>query len=107
MPTVKGEGVGERLRVLRGARPQRMIAEAVGVQPRTYQRWEAEGGVSWANAEKLAGYFGVEPIYVLFGASSEDEPTLTEKVAWVEDRLKEQRSAITKVERRVQALEQR
>lgn len=51
----------ERIRTLREESPytQGAIADAIGVTPRAYQRWEEGGGVTWDNLEALAKLHGV------------------------------------------------
>ena len=59
--------VGQRIRDLRGPRPQPAVADAAGVTLRAYQRWEAGGGIAWENLQKLAKVFGVSENYLLYG----------------------------------------
>lgn len=62
---------GERVRALRKARQhyvsQDDVALAVGVNPRTYQNWEAGKGISSRNLSALAGYFGTTTSYIEHG----------------------------------------
>lgn len=61
---------GERLQELRrgkGNPPQPLVAAAVGVSLRTYQSWEAGGGIRFDNREALAKYFGVSISYIVGG----------------------------------------
>lgn len=66
---------GQRLRELRGGKPQPVVADAVGVTLRAYQEWEAGGGIRWDNVKKLAECFGVDDDYILNGPR-EDTPDL-------------------------------
>lgn len=63
--------LGERLQELRGARPQRVIADRVKVTERTYGKWErGEGGIQWDNLETVADYFGVTTNFLLYGSNT-------------------------------------
>jgi transcriptional regulator with XRE-family HTH domain len=60
--------VGARLRELRGARPQPLLADAIGVTLRAYQAWEAgESGIAWRNLHALAEYHDVSENFLLYG----------------------------------------
>lgn len=59
--------VADRIRSLRGPKPQPVIADEVGVRLRTYQHWEAGDGIAWENLQKLASVFGVTENYLLYG----------------------------------------
>jgi transcriptional regulator with XRE-family HTH domain len=66
--------VAARIRELRGARPQPVVAEAIDVRLRTYQHWEHGDGISWENLQKLAAYFGVSENYLLYGEEQAHGP---------------------------------
>ncbi len=68
------EAVATRLKELRGARPQPLVAAEVGVSLRAYQQWEAGGGIAWSNVQALAEFYGVSPQWLLNG----EEPAATD-----------------------------
>jgi transcriptional regulator with XRE-family HTH domain len=59
--------IGARIKELREARriPQPHVADHVGTTLRNYQRWEAGGGTTYDNYERLAEVLGVSPDYLL------------------------------------------
>jgi transcriptional regulator with XRE-family HTH domain len=60
--------IGERLKDLRGRRPQPAIADAIGVTLRAYHAWEAgESGIAWRNLHALAEYHSVNENFILYG----------------------------------------
>lgn len=60
--------VGQRIKELRGPKPQRVIADAVPVTLRAYGAWEAgDSGIAWDNLQRLAEIFGVTENYILYG----------------------------------------
>ncbi len=65
--------IGARLRQLRERRPQDVVARAIGVTPRAYQRWETgESNMRWPNIVAAAQFYGVSEQYLLHGASDGD-----------------------------------
>ncbi len=64
---IKRQDVAQRIRELRGPRPQPRIAAEVGVTLRAYQAWEAGGGIAWPNLEKLAEFHGVTTSWLEHG----------------------------------------
>lgn len=78
--------VGERIKELRGPRPQPHVADQVGVTLRAYQAWEAgESGLAWANLRKLAEFFGVSENYLLYG--SEEPAGPSDQLQRIEEKL--------------------
>lgn len=72
---LKNQEIGDRIRDLRGRRPQTVVAQAIGASPRTLQTWE--GGVAKPNyryLQKLAEFFGVTEGYILDGV--DDRPII-------------------------------
>ena len=65
--------VGRRIAELRNDRhlTQEEAADLAGVTLRAYQKWEAGGGIQFANLRKLADIFGTTPEYI---AGSADTP---------------------------------
>lgn len=59
--------VGARLRALRGAKPQPVVADEIGVTLRAYQRWEAGGGIAWQNLQAIAELYEVSENWLLYG----------------------------------------
>lgn len=59
----------ERIKALREERGLRQqdVADAIGVELRSYQRQEANGGIRGENAKKLADFYGVELKWLLMG----------------------------------------
>lgn len=84
--------IGQRIKELREASPypQPVIARAVGVSLRAYQKWEAGGGISYDNAERLANFHGVEVDWILKGNTTDaanlegvspaDQPNILEQL---------------------------
>lgn len=66
--------VAERIRALRGPKPQPVVADEVGVGLRAYQHWEAGGGISWENLQRLAQVFGVSEDFLLYGSGEAKGP---------------------------------
>lgn len=67
--------MADRLRELRGPKPQPAIANAIGVGLRTYQTWEeAAVSPSWENLQALAGHFNVSEDYLLYGEAETQGP---------------------------------
>lgn len=65
---LRNQEIGERLRELRGQKPQTTVADELGVAERTYQNWEAgDAKPSYRNLQKIAEYFGVGEDYILAG----------------------------------------
>ena len=63
--------IADRLKELRASKgnpPQRRVADAIAVDPRTLQMWEAgDAKPSFRNLEPLARYYGVSESYILTG----------------------------------------
>jgi transcriptional regulator with XRE-family HTH domain len=91
--------IAERLRELRGSRPQVVVASAIQASPRALQNWEA--GIarpSWRNVEKLAEYYDVAEEFILTGGRrslsrapegeserpAPEEPTIAERLDRIE-----------------------
>lgn len=96
--------MANRIKELRGAKPQPVVADEVGVRLRTYQHWEAGDGIAWENLQRLAKLFGVSENYLLYGL---DEPIGPESQL---DRIEKQgaasAAALADLSQRLQAIEQ-
>jgi transcriptional regulator with XRE-family HTH domain len=68
--------ISVRIRELRERRgfTQPQVADRIGAQLRTYQKWEGGGGTSGENYERLAEVFGVSYDYLVMGRESEPVP---------------------------------
>jgi transcriptional regulator with XRE-family HTH domain len=55
----------QRLRALRGLKPQQVLARELDVSLRAYQRWEKGYRISWPNMKKLAALHGVSEEHIL------------------------------------------
>jgi transcriptional regulator with XRE-family HTH domain len=99
--------VAARIRDLRGPRPQRVIADLVGVTLRAYQAWEAGGGINWDNVQQLAEALGVTEEYLLYGrdAQAEPDPSQLDRIEAKLDRLIEAAAMLSQLEERLRLLE--
>lgn len=97
---LQNQEIGDRIRELRGRRPQTSVAKAINVGERTYQTWEGgEAKPSYRSLERLAEFFGVTESYILDGIDErpiiegvpeqlgEVDEKFSELVASVQDQL--------------------
>ena len=90
--------IAARIRELRGPRPQRVIADLVGVTLRAYQAWEAGGGINWDNVRALADAFGVSEERLLYGRDEPDPSQLDRIESLVTQLLAQQELVMTALE---------
>ena len=89
--------ISERIKALRERRglTQPQVAERVGVQNRTYQNWEAGGGTSGDNYERLAEVLGVSYDYLVIGESATPPPAdILARLARIESVLEQIQGAL-------------
>jgi transcriptional regulator with XRE-family HTH domain len=63
-----------RIRGLRGHKPQPVMAQECGVTLRAYQRWEAGGGISWENLQRIAEVGKTTTSYLIDGEAEPRGP---------------------------------
>lgn len=74
---LRNQEIGQRVRELRGNRPQTVVADALGVSERALQNWEAgEAKPAYRNLQRLADYYGTTEEYILTGARPEEPPRI-------------------------------
>lgn len=110
---LRNQEIGQRLRELRGQKPQTTVADELGVAERTYQNWEAgDAKPSYRNLQRIAAYFGVGEDYILTGERRGAVPASTPDILPArrgdgEDRLARMEEALIGHAEHIEALLER
>jgi transcriptional regulator with XRE-family HTH domain len=106
MEAERQQEVAARIRDLRGPRPQRVIADLVGVTLRAYQAWEGGGGINWDNVQQLASAFNVTEEFLLYGRTeAAPDPSQLDRIEAKLDQLLEAAAVLSQLDERLRLLE--